>query len=234
MATTPPPYEPPSPPPPGEPPHGPPAARIPWEQPGQPPLESLFETIKLFVLDPQEAFRRMPVAGDLGRPILYAVIIGWLGVIISQIYSLALRGVMWNFMPGMPGGQELAMGTGATILMMLLAPILVIIGVFLWSAIVHLFLMLLSAADGGFTATVRVVSYSSTAQLAQLIPVCGGFVAMIWSVVLAIIGIATAHRTTTGKAALAVLLPLVLCCVCIAIIAAMFGAAIGAAMSQYR
>lgn len=214
-------------PPPPTPPVG--EAPIPWEQPGYPFLEALFETAKLFVTAPTGAFRRMSITADLGRPLLYAILLGWVGIIAGQLYSIALRGVTANLLP-FQSAEGLAMGTGISIAIMVLAPIFVLLGIFIWSAIVHLFLMMVGGANSGFGATVRVMSYSTTAQLAQVVPLCGGIIGSIWAIVLEIIGLAQAHRTTQGKAALAVLLPLVLCCVCIAIVVAMFGAAIMAAV----
>jgi hypothetical protein len=35
---------------------------------------------------------------------------------------------------------------------------------------------------------------------------------MVWAIILYVFGLAIAHRTTQGKAVLAVLLPVVLCC----------------------
>jgi hypothetical protein len=204
-------------------------APIPWEQPGYPFLEALYETAKLFVRVPTEAFRRMSVTADLGRPLLYAILLGWLGIIAGQLYSIALRGVTANLLP-FQSAEGLAMGTGVSIAVMVLAPIFVLLGIFIWAAIVHLFLMMVGGANSGFGATVRVMCYSTTAQLAQIVPLCGGIIGSVWAIVLEIIGLAQAHRTTQGKAALAVLLPLVLCCVCVAIVVALFGAAILAAI----
>jgi hypothetical protein len=96
--------------------------------------------------------------------------------------------------------------------MIILAPILVIIGVFIGAAILHLMLMIVGGANNGFEATVRVVCYAQTYQLAGIIPICGGLVSLVWSIVLYVVGLAAAHRTTQGKAVLAVLLPVVLCC----------------------
>jgi predicted exporter len=42
------------------------------------------------------------------------------------------------------------------------------------------------------------------------VPFVGSFVALIWLLVLAIIGLAAAHRTDTWRTALAVLVPMVL------------------------
>jgi hypothetical protein len=225
----PPPITPGAPPPPVPPVTEPP---LPWEQPGYPFLEALYETAKLFVTVPTQAFRRMSITADLGRPLLYAILLGWVGIIAGQLYSIALRGVTANLLP-FQSAEGLAMGTGVSIVVMVFAPVFVLVGIFIWAAIVHLFLMMVGGANSGFGATVRVMSYATTAQLAQVVPLCGGIIGAVWAIVLEIIGLAQAHRTTQGKAALAVLLPLVLCCVCVAILVALFGAAIMAAISQY-
>jgi hypothetical protein len=244
MATTPPPFEPPAtPPPPGGPFGGPPppeppaAASLPWETPGYPALEGLYETAKLILLTPVQGFTRMPVRGDLGRPLLYVVIFGWIGIIASQIYNIALRGAMWSFLPRFAGRGQFAFSTGVSVGVMILAPIFVLIGVFVWGAILHLFLMLVGWAANGFTATIRTICYASTVQVVQVLPLCGGLVAGIWALVLYIIGLAHAHRLpgqepNYGKAALAVLLPIALCCACVAVAIAVFGASLAALLHQ--
>jgi hypothetical protein len=216
------------------PPPSPGGAPLPWEQPGYPFLEALYETAKLILTRPSEAFARMSVAGDLGRPLGYAVIFGWVGIIASQLYSLAFRGVMWSFLPGMPRGREMLIGPALNVVVMVVAPVIVLLGVFVWSAIVHLVLLVAGEGKAGFGGTVRVICYAGTTQIFQVLPICGGLVCFVWGMVLEIIGLAHAHRTTQGKAALAVLLPIVVCCVCVAICIALFGAAIMAAISHAR
>ncbi len=219
------------------PPPGAPAQALPWEQPGYPVLEALYETAKLFITAPSQAFARMSATGSLGRPLFYAVIFGWVGIIASQAYSIAFRGVLMNMFSSLPGfnrGMMTGMPVFFNVAIMIVAPIFVLLGIFIWSAIVHLFLMLVGGANTGFTSTVRVMCYAGTVQIVQVIPLCGGTVAAIWALVLEIIGLAIAHRTSQGKSALAVLLPLVLCCVCVAILAAAFGAAIVAAIGHLR
>ena len=217
------------------PPPGPPAlAALPWEQPGYPAIEGLYETAKLFLLRPSEAFARMSVAGDLGRPLIYAVVLGWLGIIAGQVYQLLIPGMPWRYFPGMDRGMDFAVPIAVTIATMVLAPVFILLGVFIWSAILHLFLMIAGGANSGFAATVRVVCYAGTTQVLQIVPLCGGVLTFLWSIALEIVGLAIAHRTTQGRAALAVLLPLALCCACAAVIAVAFGAAILALVGASR
>jgi hypothetical protein len=209
-------------------------APLPWEQPGYPALEALFETAKLLLLRPGEAFSRMSTTGDIGRPLLFAVVLGWLGMIAAQLYQLAMPGIPWRYLPGMGRGMDYAVPFAYTLAMMVLAPLLILLGVFIWSAILHLFLMLAGGANGGFSATVRVVCYAGVCQVLQVLPLCGGIIAFLWSIVIEIVGLAAAHRTSQGRAAVAVFLPLALCCACAAVIAVAFGAAILALVGASR
>jgi hypothetical protein len=45
-----------------------------------------------------------------------------------------------------------------------------------------------------------------------MIPVCGGLIAAVWGLVVNCIGLARAHETDTGRAVLAVMLPVIVCC----------------------
>ena len=191
-----------------------PPAPIPWEDPARASgFERFVETVKLLATRPSDAFAGMPTTGGIGSPLLYAIIVGWIGIAIAVIWNMLFQG-MW--IPFMDLGDEAAVAavfTGAWALgMVLLAPILVIIGVFIGAAILHLMLMIVGGANSGFEATVRVVCYAQTAQLAGIIPFCGGLVSAVWAIILYVFGLAKAHRTTQGKALVAVLLPVVLCC----------------------
>ena len=193
------------------------APTIPWEDPAAlGGFERFVETIKVLATNPKAAFEGMPRSAGIGRPLLYAVIVGSLGWAIGIVWNLLFQGMWMPFMgagdmesAGAMFGFSLATSLG----MMVLAPLFIVIGVFIGAAIFHLMLMLVGGANEGFEATVRVVCYSSTAQLANIIPMCGGLVALIWAIVLYVIGLSTAHRTTQGKAILAILLPIILCCV---------------------
>ena len=213
-----------------------PPAPIPWEQPGYPMIKGLFETIGLFFTSPREAYRRMPLTSDLVRPLLYYVALGWVGVAIGQFWELLLRSMLP--MESMFGGKMGEMlgggGLAQSLVFIVIAPILLVVALFIWAGIVHLLLLLLGGASAGFLATVRVLCYAGTTQLLGFVPVCGGIVGAIWGIVLDIIGLSEAHKTTTGKAALAVLLPLLLCCVCAVIGIVFMGAGIASLVQGAR
>lgn len=193
----------------------------PWEQREQLGFGQAFvENVKLFVLNPGEAYARTLRKGDFAGPLIFAVLIGWIGAVLRQIWGLLFNASLMKMMP--PEFQEqmgsgLMMGGAGFIVSLILYPILAVIFLFIWAGILHLCLMLVGGtgqSDAGFEGTFRSVSYANVASLGYLIPVVGGLIFLGWSIVLNVIGLSSLHRTTQGKALFAVLLPLILCCLC--------------------
>jgi hypothetical protein len=85
--------------------------------------------------------------------------------------------------------------------------------------------MLFGAARNGYGATVRAVCYSAGPNLLSIVP-CFGFLAGLYSLVLAIFGISSLQETSMGKAAGIVLLPLVILVCCCGFLASAIIAAI--------
>jgi hypothetical protein len=195
-----------------------PSATLPFEEPGRAFGSGLIETIKLFVLDPNDAYRRMPLNTEISRPLIYAILVGWVGAALAYLWALMLQASITGLLaPLDETGQILPMmmlGMTFGVFGLLLAPIGIAIRIFVYTAVVHLALMLVGGERNGFAATLRVVCYSNTTQLAQAIPFAGGLIATLWGLVLCVVGLTRAHEATPGKAVLAILLPVVLCCVC--------------------
>lgn len=211
------------PPAPGAPPPGTGGPKIPWEDRKRfGALNAFFETVKLFVGSPQRAFDQTPRLGDYISPLLFAVVMGCLGTIASQLWSLATGPALLRLLPVPAERFSHLFATSAVgaIIAVVLAPILVPIGLFILAAILHLCLMLvggLKESQAGFEGTFRAVSYASVAQLANVVPLVGGLIVLVWAIILDVIGLTTLHRTSRGKATLAVLLPVAVCCVCVAL-----------------
>jgi hypothetical protein len=84
---------------------------------------------------------------------------------------------------------------------------------FVVSAILHVCLVIVGGAKQSFETTFRVVCFAEgSAGPLIIIPFCGGLITGIWKLVLYCIGLAHAHETDTGRAVIAVLLPLIVCC----------------------
>ena len=198
----------------------------PWERRHEIGLATaLVETTQRVLTRPAEFFRSMPVTGGIGSPLLYALIIGYAGMVISAIYNFVLESVMGSALTRMSGGGSDAMaglmpyiqgGVGLG-LQLIFGPVIVAVSLFLIAGITHVALLALGGASRGFEATFRVACYAEAAALLNIIPACGSLVSALVMLVLMVIGISEAHGVSRGRAAAAVLLPIVVCCCCILI-----------------
>lgn len=214
---------------------------LPWEdRPRIGFADALVDTIKLFATRPGEAWSRTREKGDIGQPILFAICVGWIGIAFNSVYGLLFGQVWLRFLPlhlRDRVGSMLAATLGATLFQIILAPLFVLIGLFIGSAILHVCFLIvgaLSNSTAGFEGTIRIVGYSWVAQLAHIVPVFGGLLALVASLILSVMGAQALHRSSQGKAIVGVLLPLILCCGCVIVCLIIGGAAFMGALSRMR
>jgi len=185
---------------------------LPWEHRQERGFFNAFiETLSMVLTKPDLAFRRMKTEGGFGEPLLYAIVGGGVGVVVWFIFSLILNS-FGVFNPRATGfGSMVGMSVSFAVLVWRLIGVAVV--PFIFGALVHLSLMLLGGANKAFETTFRVISFSQgSAAPLQLVPCCGGLVALVWWLVANCIGVARAHEIDTGRATLAVLLPVIVCC----------------------
>jgi hypothetical protein len=196
---------------------------LPWEHRKERGLFNAFvETLIMVLTKPGEAFTVMKREGGLGEPLIFALIGGCLGGIVSILFSLGLQSV--GFFANRHDTLSAMTGMGGSAIFIVLVPLFIVMGLFIGSAIVHVCLMIVGGANHSFETTFRVIAFSqgSTGPL-QMIPICGGLIAGVWALVCNCIGLARAHETDTGRAVLAIFLPLIVCCGGVLLIALMFG-----------
>lgn len=187
-------------------------AGLPWEHRQERGFVNAFiETLTMVLTRPSEAFSVMKREGGLVEPIIYALIGGCLGGIVSFLFSLGLQsfGLFTDKNNSLAAMTGMGFGFG----MIILLPFFLVIFLFIWSGIVHLCLMIVGGANQPFETTFRVLAFThgSTGPL-QIIPVCGGLISLVWAIVCYCIGLARAQETDTGRAVVAVFLPLIVCC----------------------
>jgi hypothetical protein len=198
---------------------------LPWEHRQDRGFFNAFiETLTMVLMRPAEAFSVMKREGGFGEPLIYALIGGCVGGVIAFLFSLGFRSIGFfadkdNSLAAMTG-----MGIGSAAMIILL-PCFIVIGLFIWSGLAHLCLMIVGGANQSFETTFRVFAFSQgAASPLQIIPLCGGLISLVWALVCNCIGLARAQDTDTGRAVLAVFSPLILCCGAPLLIALMFGA----------
>lgn len=176
-------------------------------------ITALWRTLRDSMVRPADFFRSMPVGGPQCSPVSYALILGTIGFGAGLFW----QGLMALGM-GMAGGEVNRQEMGIYLLLVPFAPLLVLVGLYVGTAILHFFLWIVGGARNGIGATFRVVCWANGIQILNAIPFCGGLIGAVWVLVAEVIGIREAHETTTGRALAAVLLPLAVCCGFVAII----------------
>jgi hypothetical protein len=210
------------------------ASGLPWEHRQQLGLvKAWFDTVSLLITRPSDAFTMMRPEGGMTDPLLFGLIGGCAGSVVS----ILLQGLI-SSIPAFAGRNDVFDYFGVShfafiIIYAVLSPLLVAIGLFLGSAILHVCLMLVGGANRSFETTFRVVCFTGgAANLFSMIPMCGGIIAAVYHIVLNCIGLSRAHPTTTGKALLAIFLPLIICCgVCVILVVVLGG--FGAFMNKH-
>ncbi|MCZ7397082.1 MAG: YIP1 family protein [Candidatus Methanoperedens sp.] len=171
------------------------------------------EKVKGILTEPSKTFDALKEE-TIGEAIkYYAVIVAIYAVLSALLFSLAFGSMF--------GKLGTMMGAGATggIAMFMILFIFGIIGIFISSAIFHIFVYLVGGRKG-LSQTIKAVIYGSTPGLLfGWIPIIG-MIAGIWSLVLEVLGIRQLHEITTGKAILAVVIMLVILTVLITVILA--------------
>jgi hypothetical protein len=182
-----------------------------WERPEGGLVDRLWNTIREVLGSPASTFAGMPTTGGFGKPLMFLL---WLAVpcgVISIVYQYVYELVGPKTEAAQHLSPEVTMWlyVGLAIFM----PVLVAAGSFLSSGILHLCLMLVGANPKSFEATYRVVAYANgSTSVLLLVPICGQIAQGIWNLCILVIGFREVHGTTTGKAVMAVLLPVLVCC----------------------
>jgi hypothetical protein len=174
--------------------------RIPWEEDTGYFPRGLWSTIFRCLFLPKRFFSSMPTSGGYGRPIIFAIILGTIGISMTLIWTIVFNQQLIH--PRLYGSFLLIL---AQEVILVTAPLWIILWLYCGAIIIHLLLMLFGGAQRGFEATFRVIAYSMGTQIFSLAPFFGLLIAWIYSMFLLILGLSKAHQTDTWRVIVAVL-----------------------------
>jgi hypothetical protein len=175
------------------------------------PIQTFIATVQAVVLRPVDFFRGILRQGDFINPLIFAIICYEVAAILGGLLRLI-------------GVGATNQGLGGFIASIIFAPIFAAIGLFIGAGILHLLVMLIvGSRNSGFEATFRVGAYAAVTSLVSWIPFIGGILAL-YGIYLGIVGIREMHNTTTGKAALVVLIPVAIIFLLVLALIALVGA----------
>lgn len=177
---------------------------------------SIGERIKGFLFSPKDTFDASK-EDSLGDAFKYFFII----LVIYAVLSAIIAAVVISMLSGMSGVPEtpfdLAMGPALAVGVFIGLLVVGILGIIIGGVWLHLWVYLMGGRNG-LVQTIKAVIYGDTPSLLLgWIPVLNG-IAMIWSLIVGIIGVRQLHGLSTGKAALAVILAILIPAIIIGIL----------------
>jgi hypothetical protein len=175
----------------------------PWESGGG-FFWAYMRTTKEALFSPTRFFKKVSAGEGYWSPLIYGIISGVIGVGVFMVY-------LWFFFFTLIPLQMHTLIPFSPIFAssLIWIPLQTAFSIFIGSAITHLCLMIVGGNKKGFQATFRPISYSFCAYLINIVPFIGVFIGSVYMIVLIVLGVREGHGITTGKAVLAVLLPLI-------------------------
>jgi hypothetical protein len=178
----------------------------PWENRSETGFtKGTYLTLKEALFSPSTFFRGLTFKGGIREPFAFGLLIGAVGSMFGIFWPvLMMSGGLFPFGEAIFGHLTV----GLIFLVMVVAvPVCVTLSMFIYSAIIHLLLMIVGGGKNKFEATFRVVAYSQAAQALDLIPVVGSWIGGIWQLIIQVIGLREMHNISYLRVFIAFLLP---------------------------
>lgn len=170
---------------------------VPWEDASVPFPGDLLRTWRESLFEPASFFRGVTDRGGFARPLLYFLLVTVAGAAFS---------LFWDLFPLLspPGWAESEAYGLSSAVVFFLSPFFALASLVISTLVYHLGVVVLAPERRGMATTARVVCYAAGPAVLAAIPVLGGLVALAWGWILQVVGIREVHRTTTGRAVVAV------------------------------
>ena len=210
-------------------------AGLPWDikQSG----ERFTQTARMIILSPNDAFARMKRTGDSLHCLMYATLGSIVGGAATAFYQflfyMCIVLIAATRAEGENAGERIGFAILALFIQLGLQLVGIVIGSFLngfvgtfiAAGIFHVLLMITGGARYGYGTTLRVVCYAvGVAGVVNLVPCLGGLLSIVVTAVSMITGMTRSHETDGWRAALAYFLPMIVCCVLVALLLIWTGA----------
>lgn len=169
-------------------------------------LNALYLTVKDVLLTPGRLFAAMPASAGWQQPLMFAIVVGAIGSFMGWLW--AMTGSSLQILVQENLGKVLR-GPFYAFMVFLFSPVIMTMVTVIQSAVIHLMLKLMGGNRLGYEATFRVSAYGSAAGLLAAIPLCGNALAVVWELVVLVIGVRAIHQCEPWQAVVAVLLPVV-------------------------
>ncbi len=174
-----------------------------WES-GEGFFGAFFKTTQEVLFSPSEFFKKVASTRGYWTPLIYGVICGVIGACVTVLWQ-------WLFASRLlpiPALTAIPFFSIFVFVFLIGLPFMIAFSILVGSCITHLCLMIVGGNKNGFESTFRGLSYAYGGNLFGVIPFVGSTIGGIYTLILTIFGIREGHGISTGRAVLAVLLPL--------------------------
>ncbi len=189
----------------------------PWES-GEGFIRAFFRTTQEALFSPVRFFKKVGSGTGYWISLIYGLICGAIADYTNVFWIWLFFSIFFQFLPPQ-FSYAISFFSGVVIIILLISlPMFEAFTILLASGITHLCLILVGGNKKGFEATFRTFSYANSARLFYIIPFfiipffapILIFALTLYHLILIIIGIRECNGISTGKAVLAVLLPLII------------------------
>jgi hypothetical protein len=203
------------------------AQPTPWERRAELGLvQAAWQTWRETMLEPRRFWASVDPMGSAMDAFLYGWLVTTLGGLLQIPFLLLnlaqtqaqlrdLTKMMKDVPAGLTSFIDLFMGNPVVVALVLADSTVVLfpISIAFSAGLTHVGVRLAGGTERPFSTTVRAICYAIAPNVLAGVPVIGGFVG-IYTLVLEVWGVRDLHRLTTGRAAIAVLWPLIFFCCC--------------------
>lgn len=169
---------------------------VPWEDPNLGFAAGVWRTWRESLFEPGRFFGRIREEGTVGRPLLYFLLV----TVAASFFTLVweAQGLTLGHLTGyVEMGGTMAAGP---VISFVLTPIMALVLLLFLTMVFHLGALMVAPDRRGMGATARVVCYAAGPSVLAAVPIFGPAVGGIWGLVLQVVGLREAHRTTTLRA----------------------------------
>ena len=159
---------------------------------------------------------------DLSKPAVHVAIVSLIGAVIGFIFSLPVQLAI---------GVEIPVLFIGALIGVLLSPLWGLISVSISGLIAHLFILLVGG-KGGWKRTLKVLAYVYTINVFTTIPFVG-ILPALYGIYLTWVGYRKQHNLTGMRAAIAILLPVVLVMFLVGIMVLVMGVALAGIIGAF-
>lgn len=177
-------------------------------------LGGFFTTVAQVMTAPGRFFQDQPVDRGWLGPVSFAVIMGVLAALVGWMWTSVFSGMEVGLLAMMEELGEDSLANTAMAQMLetagvILSPFTTLVFLFVYAGVFHLGILLFHSGGRGFEATLRAVAYGNAAYVLAFVPMCGGLLTTVWSLVIYVIALHKLHGCSLGRAAVIVIAPMV-------------------------